>query len=582
MNYTELAPKGTFPDIIYFNGDEYVIAQVGEKLILWRNRQILQTYPLPQEGQAFARFGPRGDFAWRYDDGILQISSVTEPGITFSYKTQVWGNEPIVVTEGAVYWQTPQRVVYIPIRNANYPPTPYNPEVLPTGLSRFSPSNTLIYVDDDRLIWTPAGLRTRPSYVSPDSYVVEGRDNNGCELWHKKDLTVLWPNKAMFVPRIVAKSANSFVVVAWGDHLGLVDINIQETPQMRPPGITIDNYDKKLTSNNSWKLRWHDRNNGGFSGTVEFINGSVHVSFKNPQGEDRSGAKRPVEITDGEPSQPPLPFPNPPSQGLREWRGNFLALPGFEYAFMYPAWPKAKQAQFRQSYQAAGYTHLPLSPWAAYRDQEYDFSDDPEGFKLLIRELQSSGITVCVMAFTDWFEHSHPRSRADLTRWAEDYYPQLNSEGDVKLVCTGWEFNEINGSEWTGDGTEHLEWAKTLRSLFPGIPLYAHFSPERITAWPNYPDHSGPQDEASWWRRAIADGTFTGLLYQRSFSEDEQEVINHTIGGGGDVGDAARIAGTYWGLSGLDFIFFESSREIGRWQRLTQQVMKSSLVKGYC
>jgi hypothetical protein len=270
------------------------------------------------------------------------------------------------------------------------------------------------------------------------------------------------------------------------------------------------------------------------------------------------------------------PPPPPPPSGKLD--GNFLAFPGFEFAFVYPSWSASRREAFRRAYRAAGHNWLPLSPWCDYRGKgTYDFATNPDGFNDVIEELQNDGITVCVMCYTDGFNSSHPRTLDETKRWASSYIPRLRN---MRMACTGWEFNQINGSEWTGDGTKHIEWAKHLKGLLPsGVPLYAHFSPERITGWPNYPDHSGPQDEAGWWK---GDNPLDGLLYQRRPDEPLPDFFDHTLGGNGDVGDVNRIAGSYWGLSGLKFIVFEHSRDIERYKAVVVGVQEHPLVSGWC
>lgn len=269
------------------------------------------------------------------------------------------------------------------------------------------------------------------------------------------------------------------------------------------------------------------------------------------------------------------PPPPPPPAGKRS--GNFLAFPGYEMDFLYGAWDEEKRAAWRAAYKNAGHNWFPLSPWASYGGKSYDFSRDPEGFNALLRELQADGIEPIVMLYTDAFKVSHPRSLDEAKTWAKEFVPKLTT---IRYATSGWEFNQINGSEWTGDGTKHLEWAKVLRTLLPSnVKLFAHFSPERITGWPNYPDHSGPQDEPGWWK---GNNPFDGLLYQRAPDEPISKLLDHTVGGNGDVGDASRIAGSYWGLSGKEFYLFEFAREAGRHAEVVAKVKDNPLISGWC
>jgi len=65
---------------------------------------------------------------------------------------------------------------------------------------------------------------------------------------------------------------------------------------MNAPGVTVDRYGPVIGPTGTWSVEFHDRNNEGISGKVEIVNGSVHVTMTNPEGSDRSGNKRQVEI----------------------------------------------------------------------------------------------------------------------------------------------------------------------------------------------------------------------------------------------------------------------------------------------
>jgi hypothetical protein len=65
---------------------------------------------------------------------------------------------------------------------------------------------------------------------------------------------------------------------------------------MHRPGVTIDRYGPVIGPTGTWSVEFHDRNNPGIAGKVEIVNGSVHVTLTNPEGTDRSGNRRPVEI----------------------------------------------------------------------------------------------------------------------------------------------------------------------------------------------------------------------------------------------------------------------------------------------
>lgn len=293
---------------------------------------------------------------------------------------------------------------------------------------------------------------------------------------------------------------------------------------------------------------------------------------------------------------PPGPGPDPvqptPDHPLpadpRRWRGNFLAFPGYPMAFMFPGWPADKRWAFARAYRAAGHTHLPIGIWGAYPGQPtFDFRNDPGGYVRILQELRGHGIEPCVFVHTDAVSGRDPFTRGQLTTWARGYLPHIQHL--VRLWCDGWEGNQIDiqwPGFWMGNGTERLAWAINLRGMLgPEAVLYVHFSPERITGWPHYPNHDGPQDEPGWWTRGAKD-VYTGILYQRRPDEDERWVLAHTIGGRGadgsvDIGDAARIAGGHWGFQ-RDFVLFEFARDLDRWQRLVAAVKDHPLIKGWC
>lgn len=365
----------------------------------------------------------------------------------------------------------------------------------------------------------------------------------------------------------------------------------EEMPEIElvAPGVEVTQFSKVLENGKAATFEFYDRNNPtlGVKVKVELVptgegKWSWHATLTNTKGSNRSGMKREMALKG---SSGPAPVDPPPSSGDKyAWRGNFLAFPGYEMAFMFPAWSQEKQENFLRDYRAAGHTHLPLSPFARYGGLEYDFSQDPQVFNNLIKRLKDKGIYVCVMAFTDAFKSHHPRTFDAAVRWASSYIPQLTA---MELCCSGWEFNQININTpeyWCGDGTKHLEWGRFLKGLLPaGVPLYCHFSPERITGWPNYPNHDGPQDEPGWWK---ADNPFDGILYQRRPDEKIEFTIAHTIGGKAedgstDVGDAQRINGGHWGIS-KRFVFFEHSRTQQRWQQIVDRIKGDKRIDGWC
>jgi hypothetical protein len=82
-------------------------------------------------------------------------------------------------------------------------------------------------------------------------------------------------------------------------------------PLMNVPGVTIEEYGKTIQPGHDWRVKVRDRNNPGHEFIVEIVNGSLHVTWKNPAGEDRSGSRRPVRVECGGGDPPPDPGPGP-------------------------------------------------------------------------------------------------------------------------------------------------------------------------------------------------------------------------------------------------------------------------------
>jgi len=126
---------------------------------------------------------------------------------------------------------------------------------------------------------------------------------------------------------------------------------------------------------------------------------------------------------------------------------------------------------------------------------------------------------------------------------------------------------------WSGDAQHRI--LQTMRATFgPDRLLGIHYTPERITGWPDYGHtNTDPRGEPDWWHRAGA--TVNWILYQRSPDEADDETVAHTTGGrtsdGVDIGDANRIAGACtWQLAGKFFTAFEQSRALARCQWLRE------------
>ena len=69
-----------------------------------------------------------------------------------------------------------------------------------------------------------------------------------------------------------------------------------DSGQLNRPAVNIVSYDPVLRHDSTWRATVEDAANPGNRVIVEFINNSLHVTWSNPAGEDRSARIRPVEI----------------------------------------------------------------------------------------------------------------------------------------------------------------------------------------------------------------------------------------------------------------------------------------------
>jgi hypothetical protein len=161
------------------------------------------------------------------------------------------------------------------------------PELLNVEPEEFWPLP--FYVGSELWIMTHSHTRVmiRP-WMSRHGYVIiEGIANTPDVKW---DATI---NRV----RVVWDAQNNVL----GDHLQditlpRVDLTPPQPGNEMKPGVTIVGWGPVITPRGSWSVDFHDRNNPGVSGKVEIINGSVHVTMTNPDGSDRSGTRRPVEV----------------------------------------------------------------------------------------------------------------------------------------------------------------------------------------------------------------------------------------------------------------------------------------------
>jgi hypothetical protein len=201
----------------------------------------------------------------------------------------------------------------------------------------------------------------------------------------------------------------------------------------------------------------------------------------------------------------PPDIPNP-----TQWQGNFLCIPGFEYAFMYPAWEERKRTAFRKVY-GGQQNYLPLSPWAAYPGHgAYNFVSTPEIFLDLILELQYHHIKVCAFTLTNHWDGKH-WSVDDAKRLLDKTVPIYKYA--AASFCGGWEWSDIDD---LADGDAALSIYKHIRSLVgDGRLIYHHDRP----GWWS-PAFQDTRNEWDWWKHRDAPD---GLLYQARLYPDVAE-----------------------------------------------------------
>jgi hypothetical protein len=312
-------------------------------------------------------------------------------------------------------------------------------------------------------------------------------------------------------------------------------------------------------------------------------------------------------------------------------KGEFLCAPGFEWAFMYPGWSPEDRKAYRIWCRDQGHTHLFFAPWGAYRNEPaFDYRRDPIGFRALIDEAQAEGFVCVVFCLTDSLPGDEGYTEDEAHAFIRDWLSQFNDL--VRIWILGWECVQIDAGfdrhvkgdpvvqtvvrefsqpltpeeaafnrrrrldagtpapqpdphsytplpphsdrlYWLWSGDSQLRIFQTMRQTFGADRILGvHYTPERITGWPDYGHtNTDPRGEPDWWW--AAGGSVNLILYQRSPTEPDDETVAHTTGGrtadGVDIGDANRIAGACtWQLANKSFTAFEFSRSLARCARL--------------
>jgi hypothetical protein len=165
-------------------------------------------------------------------------------------------------------------------------------EVFSSYPSPIGTGRALVMTYDPRRHRDPNG-RLQGRYEKGVYVVVHGRKYHRWEDWRTKDDN----SGDELMQQTEFQQVDTAPAVTW--RLSRRPANAKLLPdedEMNAPGVTVDRYGSVIGPTGTWSVEFHDRNNVGISGKVEIVNGSVHVTMTNPEGSDRSGNRRPVEV----------------------------------------------------------------------------------------------------------------------------------------------------------------------------------------------------------------------------------------------------------------------------------------------
>jgi hypothetical protein len=253
-----------------------------------------------------------------------------------------------------------------------------------------------------------------------------------------------------------------------------------------------------------------------------------------------------------------------PRDRVRRFRGDFLAVGDFTRpVFMYPGMPDDLRARIRQEQKARGYTHLPFGWAVTYRSfpqWSADLNDDRGRFEALLDEVYADDLLPVVFVPIERRE-----SRAELEARVTAYLTPLRSK--IRGLSWGWEINDI--SAWTADGDEQRRYVRFLRRLLgPDPVLWVHWTPGLWSGWPDFGNPDDRRSEVAWYEDLPLDG----VLYQRSHTEPEDRAIHWTFEYPHPESRPG-VAGRLTDLCGVDFVFFEHSRNEARAQRIMRRAV---------
>lgn len=406
---------------------------------------------------------------------------------------------------------------------------------------------------------------------------------------------------------------------------------------MQAPGVKITHYDSELKSGKPWKVLWQDRNNPGFGGKVEIVDNSVHVSYSNPIGSDRSGLYRPVKfdaVKSREAFAADVRALNEfyaSQKGLQRPGGMVVAgscdvdaITTWVYDLMAQdlsvVLDKIKDTdEYKNKHIVDKYwrpSKADILSWSG------DFLDARNGFSKptfmlpgMPRDLQIDvlaqypgthvpfGWKTYYPKFPQWtFDYSNNFAKFEgiidlclsfqkipvifIPIDAEDsvsshirkitpYLRRLIDGNRLFCLSWGWEINDIN--DWTADGDSQLEYLQLLKPLID-VPLYVHFTPERWSGWPSYNGQDQDKSELSWLIEAKRIG-ITGLLYQEPFDKPVENIEERAFlldkKNYLNPGIKGRVE-----TAGLQFVLFEHSRDLEHYNAVVDICKKHNT--GWC
>jgi len=234
---TTLAAVGTYPDVLWTQGSEWIAAHVqaydGPWLFVWRDRVLVHQRPLLPGSAPFPVLGFERVY-YRENDSdthavlrslLLHDLSATPTTVAAG---DLYGLRPIRVAHGYLAWSqkdgTGQRLVYRTRDPDGVSGQPVR-EGTEQGIAYILTTGAVVLTDEARTIKTPAGWRTMPYWLADGTFVCEGTEPEnggalGAELWQDQVVPprsfIAWPGEEAFTPRLAQAPDGSYRVVTWG------------------------------------------------------------------------------------------------------------------------------------------------------------------------------------------------------------------------------------------------------------------------------------------------------------------------------------------------------------------------------